>query len=286
MVAYNTAIAAHGPLGSLFEIRVRSLSGEDDFQFVQLASSLAWGADGHFAYFKLTPQGGSHQLVGEILVGRSPSEGRSPQPAVPWIVSPHPWIVAAWAQNRLLVYKGVEGEGLRLFVLDGPGRMRPFGPPETNERLVAISPDGSQAFVALGDGGDIAAVFDLTTGQELSRVDMTGLMDPDTDSTFGLAYAGSWTDSVVAASGGPGLMLFRVTDGHIELTGVLRIPDGINEPQLIGGVNRVVGWQHLVVGGKDRYRWIDCDLEQTVCEVGPSGPEQLNVVYNPSRPEG
>lgn len=153
--------------------------------------------------------------------------------------------------------------------------------------LVAVSPDGSQAFVSLGEAKDVVAVYDLASGAEVARLDLTSFVDPDTGSSYSVGYAGSWNTQQVVAPGGPGMLTFLVDDAKIELTGAFRIVDGIQEPQLIlcpEFCYRVAGWQHAGTG-QHRSRWLDCDLSTNTCEAGPYSPDPLYLVRNPSRPE-
>jgi hypothetical protein len=284
LIAYNS----WDSLGSTPSIRVRSRGCGEDFVYADNATSFAWRSDGLFAYFQITGE----QYVGQVMVWASPSAFAGPKavvdvpPPIPWTPSADRWIVAAWAEDRLLVYRELEGEALELYVLEGPGQMRRLGPADTNDQLAAVSPDGSQALVGLGDGGHTVAVYDLASGRELSRLDMSDMTDPKTSSSYGVYYAGSWMGDVVVASGDPGLLLFRVTDGKVELTRAFRIA-GIYEPQLLSttGTN-VVGWQHLVLRGEDRYRLLACSLEVPECVATPPSDTQIYMVYNPSQPKG
>jgi DNA-binding beta-propeller fold protein YncE len=284
LIAYNT----WDRIGGTPSIRVRSRGCGEDFVWEEDAASFAWSQSGDFAYVQLASLGDACSFCGQILVGVSPAFHGAPIPSpIPWTTSADRWIVAAWAQDRLLVYRELEGEALELYVLDGPGQMRRLGPSDTNDRLVAVSPDGSQAFVGLGEGGNTVAVYDLASGRELSRLDMSGMTDPKTNSTYGVIYAGSWAGDVVAASGDPGLLLFRVTDGMVALTRVLRIADGIYEPQLLDTAGTsVVGWQHLVLGGADRYRLLACNPDVPECVATRPIETSIYMVYNPSRPSG
>ena len=76
------------------------------------------------------------------------------------------------------------------------------------------------------------------------------------------------------------LAVFAVDEGRITLTRVLRIADGIQEPQLVLDPEfgqRVIGWQHAS-SGRHRSRWLDCELRANSCLAGPYSNDQLYVV--------
>ena len=263
-------------------IRLHDLDGGTDRKYVDGAFSLAWRDDGAIAYFKGADRDyrAGVRYVGDVLV-RDTVHG----PATRWTRKPDRYVVAGWAGSTLLVYRVGAGESLDVLALDGPGKSRVLA---ANAGLVAVSPDGTRAFIEHGpeSGPPRVDLLAVANGGRLASLDLT-TVDP---SVGVVGYSGDWQGDLVAAASASGLALFRIVGDRIELAQTLRaLGQGIAEPRFVGA-DRVTGWTSSSSGGA----FVDCDRASGRCARavpmpaarGAEGfPAWRRPVYNPSRPQ-
>jgi hypothetical protein len=263
-------------------IRLHDLESGTDRKYVEGGFSIAWRADGAFAYFKGVDRDyrAGVRYAGDVYVRDSAGA-----PARRWTVKTDRYVVAGWAGRTLLVYRVRAGESLDVLALDGPGRPRVLA---SSGGLVAISPDGASTLVEHGpeSGPPRVDLLGVANGRRLASLDLT-TVDP---SVGVVGYSGDWQGNLVAASSASGLALFRITGDRIELARTLRAApgQGIAEPRFVGG-SRVTGWTSSASGGA----FVDCDRASRRCARavpmpaarGADGfPAWRRPVYNPSRP--
>jgi hypothetical protein len=261
-----------------------SRAGTDDV-LAEGAFSLAWRADGALAYFKGAERDYRAGLsyVGDVVVRPSLEEA----PEV-WSSERGRYIVVGWAGTQLVAYSEHEGEALDVVVFDGPGQMRVLA---ANSALVAISPNGRQAFVEQGpaQGRPTVRVLELETAREVAALDLTRV-----DAAVGwVGYAGDWRADRVVASSTSGLAVFHVTPGKISLQKAVRVAaSSVAEPRFVDSSGlRVRAWTSVRRGGV----FLDCDFAVGACDRTMPLPEARGVhgfptwrrpLYNPSRPLG
>jgi hypothetical protein len=260
-----------------------SESGRDEL-LERGAFSVAWRADGALAYFR----GAEHDYraavpyVGDVVV-------RSSAEAEPRVWSPQlaRYIVVAWAGQNLIAYREGEGEALDLVVFEGPRRMRVLA---RDSALVALSPDGQQAFVERGpaQGRPHVRILDVADGATIAALDLTKI-DPDVGT---VSYSGDWLGHRVVAASTSGLAVFRIESGVIRLEDAVNVdaPRGLAEPRFLDlSATRVTTWTSGDRGGV----FLDCDLAARACQRVlplPSAPRSQGFptwrrpLYNPSRP--
>lgn len=255
------------------------------------AFSLAWRGDGAIAYFKGLNR---DYLVDQLYLGHVMV--RSAVDAAPsaWTEEPGRYIVVAWAGTSLLAYRELEGEELDVLALDGPGKVRVLEP---RARLVAVSPDGTQALVfPYSSTSPTAKLLDVASGREIAGLDLSRHSDPATgEPILNLSYGGSWVGDRVAAGSGSTIAILQVAPSTISMVQVLSFPRstfsmGVEEPQFTDpSGSRLVAWAPIPGKGGDApdrlYVYLDCDLTSLRCTQGPPrGERAFYEVYNPSRP--
>jgi hypothetical protein len=260
-------------------LRMHDLDTGEDEELDEGAASAAWRGDGALAYFRAaSPEfGDPAEYVGHVVV-----RGAQGEPAA-WTVASGRYVVAAWARQRLLVYR--VGEGWPdLLVLDGPQRVRVLG---RETALLAVSPDGRLALVfRRGASPVVVRLVDLATGDEVAAARLPGEIE-------WLLESGSWAEQRALASASPGLVVLRLDADAIELEQVLRFEGetfraGLHEPHG-DGERRIVAWGefHTRPGQVvEDAAIVSCDRLELRCVRGPripviAGPR---LVHNPSRP--
>lgn len=274
LVAYNSW------RGRRPTIRVRRLRGASDVELDAGAHSPAWRRDGAIAHFKaLRPElGDPRRYLGHVVVRESLGAR-----VRPWTPRAGRYVVAAWAQRRLLVYR-LGRSFPDLLVLDGPRRQRVLA---RGTALVALSPDGRRAFLSrYGASPPVVHVVDVASGGELARLRVPR------DRVRYVTESGSWIDDVVVAATTTGLAAFRVEKRAIRLEQVLRagagFPLGLWEPR-VSADERVVAWGELESRPRQAIPetvLIDCDRLTMSCVRVATGTQVTppRPVYNPSRP--
>jgi hypothetical protein len=265
-------------------IRVHDSSTGRDELLEDGAFSLAWRPDGALAYFRGAERDyrAAVRYVGDVLV-RPTLEA---EPEI-WSRAQGRYIVVAWAGETLLAYREREGEALDVIAFDGPGEMRVLA---RDSALVAVSPDGSRAFLERGpaQGRPTVAVLEVESGGVTATLDLTKV-DP---AVGAVSYSGDWLGRRVVAPSGSGFAVFRV--GHIgislERAVAVAVEQGVAEPRFADATGRrVTAWTTRGRGGV----FLDCDLTSAACEVvvplptarGAQGfPAWRRPLYNPSRP--
>jgi hypothetical protein len=264
-------------------IRLHDLRTGKDSAYVVGAFSLAWRGDGAIAYFK----GAGHdyraglRYVGDVFVRDSVNA-----PPQRWTEKTDRYVVAGWAGSSLIVYRVRAGEALDVLAFDGPGRQRVLA---SDGGIVAISPDGTSAFVEHGPetGRPRVDLIAISNGTKLASLDLS-TVDP---AVGVVGYAGDWQGDFVAAPSASGLVVFRVSGGRIDLARTMRAAagQGVAEPRFVGP-SRVTGWTSSSSGGA----FVDCDRVSGRCARtvplptarGVDGfPAWRRPVYNPSRPQ-
>ena len=246
------------------------------------AYSLAWRDDGTIAFVQgvspsLTAGG---QYLGQVFV-RQALHG----PATQWTTQAARYVVYGWAGTSLVVYRIGTAEQLELLALDGPGRVRSLG----LGSVVALSPDGAQAFVVARDQRHVRVVR-IGDGSETANLDLSQTNPP----LEWAAYSGAWSRDRVVAPVSAGLAVFDVTADAIALDQVLTLdrddyPAGVQEPRFADAQeNEIVATVDLPPRGTEPAQtfFLDCDRVARTCERGAAAParEWLRRVANPSRP--
>lgn len=233
--------------------------------------------DGTIAYVRGTDvYRAFERYTGDIVV-RSSVSG---QPVV-WSTDPADYVAAAWAGNTLLAYRIDEGERLDVLALDGPGEQRLL---MADGNLVAVSPDGTQAFLAdeANSPGSVSVV-NIADGTIAETLDLGSL----SQGILWSAYGGSWSGDRVAAPTNTGIAVFDVAHGAISLEELLKdepntFSGGVIEPQFSGDS------EHIIARGEagDSTTALECDLATAACLAGTTAPGAawLHPAYNPSRP--
>lgn len=272
-----------------------------DREFASGAYSLAWRRDGLIAYMKGSSQDhlANVPYVGHIMAASEMWE----EPFV-WTTYQARYVVYGWAGNTLIAYEMEEGEFLDILAIDGPGQVRELA---DNASIVSISPDGTQLFVA-DQTSPVVRIIDVASGDEVAALDLSSALtvtdveaDGPSDSfsrssaetpIISVGGAGSWVGNLVSVSGGPGVVIFEVADGSLEIHSVLSVasdfPWGVREPQLTAD-GRVMAWGGLIARDAHDTPWAvaTCVIETKTCvrsEVIRSPGSGLAIVYNPSRP--
>jgi hypothetical protein len=261
-------------------VRVRDAGGGDSV-LAEGAHSPAWRQDGAIAYFQALKADLQQEAQairryrGHVVVRASPDSS-----AVRWTTRADRYVVAAWAGQRLLVYRIREGWP-DLLVLDRSGRMRLLS---SAAALVAVAPDGGRAFVSMyGAEPAVVRVLDVARGRERARLTLAG------SPIEWVIESGSWARGRVFATASVGVGVFRVRERRIELAHVLRFPvDVVHEPQSTDG-RRLVAWGGLPSRPREavaRAAVFDCDSDTRRCvrELAGSEAAPPRLVYNPSRP--
>jgi hypothetical protein len=245
--------------------------------------SAAVRGDGAIAYVRGTDVYRAFtRYTGDLVVRSSASA-----PAVVWSTQPAYYVAAAWAGNTLLAYRVGEGERLDVLALDGPGQQRVL---MADANLVAVSPDGTQAFLASdADVPGLVSIVNVADGTVAATLDL-GSLD---QGILWAAYGGSWSGDLVAAPTNAGIAVFDVASGSIELRELLKPPsgtfaNGIVEPQFSGDTDHIAARGDAALNGSDEdgTAALDCDLAAATCVAGPTEPgrDWLHPAYNPSRP--
>jgi hypothetical protein len=264
-------------------IRIYDLATGTDQVLEKGAFSVAWRDDGALAYFRGAERDYRAGIVydGDVFVRSSLAD----EP-VRWSSARARYIVAGWAGKTLVVYREREGEALDVLAFNGPGQMRVLA---ANSALVAVSPDGRQAFVEQGPAQSrpMVSTLEIATGKQLAKLDLTRV-----DSAVGaVGYAGDWRGDRVVASSASGLAVFRVGAGTIALEQALRVKSpGLSEPRFAdASPQHVTAWASTRSGGV----LYDCDRKTSRCTRFTPVPRARGVhgfpvwrrnLYNPSRP--
>lgn len=246
------------------QIRLVDLELGRDELLADGAYSVAWRADGALAYARGVERAYRAFMPYETeLVVRAP-DGTEQR----WSAHPAQYVAVAWAGNSLIAYRIGAGEHVDTLAFAAPGRERVLVEGGT---LVALSPDGSKAFLEEGaaSGRPRARVVDVATGETKATLPVRE----------GLSYAGDWSRDLVVARGRTRLVVFRVRDGAIVVVQELAIDQGAKEPRFTDPAAREI------VASKDTSRgtvFLRCDRQTRSCAEHQAQFGRL--VYNPSRP--
>jgi hypothetical protein len=238
------------------------------------AYSVAWRADGALAYVR--PAAGEaavpRAIRGHVVVRRT-AEAKASE----WTAASARFVVAAWADKQLLVYRLRRGHP-ELVVLSAPQRQRSLG----SSGVVAVGPDGRIVVSDFGAVPPRVRLLDVNNGRELGSLEIPG--------SRWVAHAGSWLGETVVAATDAGVLVLRVQAESIELVETVRVtgarPAILLEPQLVD--DSIVAWGELesrpgeavpqaALVAYDRRRRVWRTLE-TSSSLTPPRP-----VYNPSR---
>ncbi len=276
-------------------IRILDLETGKDSVLVAGARSMAWRADGMFAYAQgVEPDYRYNERYLQRVVVQQGLDGTP----VPWTKDEDFYSVVQWAGDSLLVWRELPGAGEELVAFDGPNKARVVLRPEEGT-LVSVSPDGSRLLV--WSGGPTQAEnpltlreIDLKSGRQIARLSLDGATDPASGEPITAILSGTWegdrvvvsltrADLAVISAKGDGLELERI----VTLSYPKRLPDSIDQLRL-EGENRVIA---VVSEGSDpdeleRTSVIVYDLLTGACTrwVAPNGRAMTLLVYNPSRP--
>jgi hypothetical protein len=270
-------------------LRRLNLGTGEDTVVAEGAFSIALRSDGALAWFQgdESVYRANMPFVGRLLVDSGAGKTEA------WTESGR-YVSLAWAGDTLLAYRELEGETHDLLAIDGPDSARVL---ESGADLIALSPDGTKAFVASASYPPTASILEVSSGRTMTSLDLTSTTEESPDlAAERLAYTGDWMGDSVVAEGTAGLTLFSVEGGNIRLKGILRLPRETypfpaHEPRFFGDEATIVTWLPVPGhGGKAEgreYVYALCASGGLACRVSPPlGTRILNAAFNPSRPYG
>jgi hypothetical protein len=257
------------------------------------AYSPALSLDGRLAYVRADTNElkAGTDYTGKIVVGRV--DGNSFES---WTSDSAKYFPYAWAGSTLLAYRAFpDSEAADLYALKGADQTRLLA---AEAELVAVSPDGTRAFVTAGRRTiEIIRVEDGSVEASLV-LDGEGVADVESSTTpHGIGYSGSWYGDRVIADSDMGLIVFDVKNG-IRIESIMNPRDlawNIYDPELLDDTN-LIGWTHLPRPSRqekgssgpptEEYddALVECDLTAESCAIGARTRTDLQRwVSNPSR---
>ena len=271
-------------------LRVRDTETNEDVVVDEATYSFAWRGDGALAYFKgLNPRVPDPTFYrGHVLVRTSPTAD-----PVRWTAKSAGYVVTAWTGDRLIVHQRQATGWPNLLVFDAPKRPRVLA---KRAALIAVSPDGSRAFVTKEpQEGPAVAIVDIGTGDELASFAFSDdVTHAGGQSINYVSDSGAWTGDTVVAAVTSGVAVFDVAGDEIALEELLFLdpevfPLGLSEPKFLDGDRYFVGAAELRERPRAafaRTALMECDRIERRCVLGRSAPafQPPRPVYNPSRP--
>lgn len=287
----------HVPNGTPIDtstIRLLDLTTGEDSLLLSGARSMALRADGKFAYAKGVEENYRYNFpyLQRIMV----QDGLSGSPEC-WTTDSGIYSVLQWAKGALFVERQYEGEATEVVALTGPDQMKLIV--GQDERLLAVSPDGSQIAVASGicdpSGETCLRIVRWETGAEVCRLRMDQVLDPASGEKVQLGRRGSWEGSTLIVGLTPtGAALLSTEADKLELKDViaLRYPKlrlGTDpEPLLNADATKIFLVTDEATGQAELERTavITYDLASGECArwIVPDRAAITNLVFDPSRP--
>lgn len=271
-------------------VRILDTSSGSDTALEDGSLSPAFRWDGALAYVRGVepPYRVNERYLGQIVVREQPDK----DPTV-WLDEPGRYVVYGWAGDRLIAYRIAEGERLEVLVLDAPGVARTL---RDGAGVIALGPTGRDILLADSTPPAHIRLLELASGKEVASLDLDGVTASDGSPVAWASYSGDWRGDRAVATGGPGVLVFRLSGGEIAVESVhaidpKRYPGGIVEPRFVDDSGQqIVAWslKSLEAGSESVFDvGLACDLATGVCEETEPGDPRLwhRTVYSTSRVE-
>jgi hypothetical protein len=276
-------------------IRALDLVTGRDSVVVAGARSMAWRADGKFAYAQgVEPDYRYNVRYLQRVVVQKGLDGTP----VPWTKDEDFYSVVQWAGDSLLVWRESPGLGEELLAFDGPNTARVVLRPEEGT-LVTISPDGSRLLVWSGGPYQeqeplTLREIDLKSGRQIARLSLDGVVDPASGEPVTAIAAGAWEgDRVVVSLTPADLAVISAKGDGLELESIVtlsypNVRRGSIQELRLDGQDKViaVAFEGEGFDEPDRTAVIGYDLRTGASTrwIAPYGRAITRLVYNPSRP--
>jgi hypothetical protein len=256
------------------ELYVRDLSTGNDVSLGAGTMALAYRSDGAIAYARGDAVVRlSRGYACDILVRATPAAE-----AVAWTPEPGAYTPLAWAGDRLIAHRDIQGlEAHDVVALDGPGRLRTLA---ENAELVAVSPSGTRVVVSTGEPAtgttSSLLLLDVATGATFADVSVRSTVDPATGERLVFADdPGDWKGDELVLRTESGLMVLHATDELLAVRQVLHLDLGgipLNEPRFVDEDRTVVeAWANLPEPRAASARY-QCNRVTLVCSRGAPAP--------------
>jgi hypothetical protein len=251
--------------------------------------SVAWRRDGAIAYARGNPPDyrANTPFLADVVV----RGGIGAAPDV-WSEAPGHYLVEGWAGKRLVVRTAAAGGRGALVAFDRAGSERPLA---DDADLLAINPSGADVLVAESASeaaGPAVRLVSVEDGAEEARLELAEIVDPVTRTPLSdIVGIGSWQGDRAVAATSSGLVVFRITGGHLSVDQVLHVEaatrpgGGFYEPRFgDADEHTIVAWADLPAsGGRESAQFI-CDRYALTCGESRPVPSTRapRPVYDPS----
>lgn len=275
-------------------IRLLDLASGDDELVRSGARSLAWRADGMYAYTTGVDADYRYNVtyMRRVIV----QQGLDGSP-VTWTSDADQYTVEQWADGALFVWREALGGARDLLAFTGPDTFTRIVP--EGHMFLCTSPDGTRILTQSGGFSGESEPFVLheiewRTGTEIASVSLDGVLDPATGEQVLPALNAAWEADRIAVGLYPAdLAVLSAAGDALTLQDVVTF----SHPSLKSGAPQAIaldetGQRVFVIereGSRDveleRTSIITYDLESGECSrwIAP-GTAVTKFVFNPSRP--
>ncbi len=277
-------------------IRLFDLVSSEDTLIASGARSMAWRADGAFAY--ATGIDTDYRLNLPYLERVVVQQGLDGEPSV-WTSDADRYTVELWAGSTLIVSRELMGGAREYIALDGPDLKRSILSEADRESFLGVSPDGKHVLISSGgfDSGQPLMIreVELGSGEEIARFSFEHQLDPITGKPVDGVWEAAWEgDRIVVSLGSKSIAVLSSEGGALALEDIItfeypKLRDGrLTTITLSTDCNRI----YLVADEGDasseleRTAVITYDLASGECSrwIAPGMPAITHLVSNPSRP--
>ena len=257
-------------------LRLHDLETGSDTMLERGALTIAWRADGAFAYVRGAPAEYRAGIpYATDVVVRTSVRGRG---AV-WTPAPDRYLVYGWAGDRLIAVRGHDDGAHDVVAFDGPGAPRVLA---TDAGLVALGPAGDSILVTQGEpGAAVVRLIRVADGSEAAALSLSSILDPATGEPLRwLGGPASWIGDLVVASTNAGLLVIRAQPSGLKAEQVIHLDmdmltaGTLYEPRFVGSdAGTIVAWADTPdAGGERRAAQIVCERGTLTCARGTPVP--------------